>query len=521
MRLILLFLFLLSMTNSWSQSYSQRLKVISIEENQLTFDVPENSIITYYEQGIGRLESIQGKVMTGLKPATFYTVSIGFTKDGQHFYTAPEIVSTKSKSSGDITVYFNQTVNNSASSIADAIQITDFEDTIISYINKATLTLDIANYNTGSINIVNAINSQAASGVIIRYIAADNTGTNNGELSNLSGTIPMIQRPNDGEVMHNKFILVDASDVNKATVLTGSTNHTNNSMHNDYNNLVIVEDQALVLAYELEFEEMWGSSTNLPDPVNAKFGVAKTDNTPHNFNIGGVPVELYFSPSDGTTAKIVTALGSAQTDICFALLTYTNNDLGDAVVDAHNAGVNCRGLINNTPYFGSEYNALLSAGVEVYDHFTEPYFLHHKYAIVDATDLGSDPLVITGSHNWSNSAEDDYDENTLIIHDATIANMYLEEFEERVNYFTGTGITTVDLDGTVFPNPFIDQIEISLPGIVSYTLMDELGRTVLSRQEMHGTSRINVSSVVSGTYLLKLETESGTVIRKMIKATAD
>ena len=46
--------------------------------------------------------------------------------------------------------------------------------------------------------------------------------------------------------------------------------------------------------------------------------------------------------------------------------------------------------------------------------------------IVDQDAPSSDPLVFTGSHNWSAAADNDNDENTLVIHDATIANIYYQ-----------------------------------------------------------------------------------------------
>ena len=49
--------------------------------------------------------------------------------------------------------------------------------------------------------------------------------------------------------------------------------------------------------------------------------------------------------------------------------------------------------------------------------------------------VNSDPIVITGSSQLSNIAENNSDENTLIIHDPIIANIYLQEFEkDGVNY---------------------------------------------------------------------------------------
>ena len=73
----------------------------------------------------------------------------------------------------------------------------------------------------------------------------------------------------------------------------------------------------------------------------------------------------------------------------------------------------------------------MSNGVSMRSHTGVQHQIHHKYAIVDANFANSDPIVITGSHNWSNNAENNSDENTLIIHDPIIANIYLQEFEKR------------------------------------------------------------------------------------------
>ncbi|MBU0765706.1 MAG: phospholipase [Bacteroidetes bacterium] len=398
-----------------------------------------------------------------LSPATVYDVMILSAEGGDTNLLSAGRFMTKSKSTGQIRVYFNNTVDNTASSVADAIWIPAMKDTIIAYISQAQNTLDICNYNTGSPEIVAAVNTAYLNGVQIRYIAAATGLTNNDNLDDLDAGIPLIQRPDDGEVMHNKFIIADAGSINVSYVITGSVNHTENSLTQDYNNLVIIQDQSLALAYKLEFEEMWGSSGSQPDPGQAKFGNQKSDNTPHDFNIGGVPVELYFSPSDGTTAQIVSEIDQADNDLSFAMLTFINNDLGDAVIGAKNRGVNVRGIIENIYYIGSEYNGLLDAGVDVLSHFDQPFYMHHKYAVIDAQAPGSAPVVVTGSHNWTNSAEEDYDENTLIIHDEVIANMYFEEFTARYEEQTSVK-KTGEQNGIIgiFPNPANDYFRIEL-----------------------------------------------------------
>jgi len=56
--------------------------------------------------------------------------------------------------------------------------------------------------------------------------------------------------------------------------------------------------------------------------------------------------------------------------------------------------------------------------------------LHSKTIIIDA-DTASEPTVIVGSTNFSNNGNNVNDENMLIIHDARVANQFLQEFNAR------------------------------------------------------------------------------------------
>ena len=51
------------------------------------------------------------------------------------------------------------------------------------------------------------------------------------------------------------------------------------------------------------------------------------------------------------------------------------------------------------------------------------YILHHKVIIID------EDTVITGSFNFSRSAAKSNDENIVIIRDATVAGLYLDEWQ--------------------------------------------------------------------------------------------
>jgi hypothetical protein len=133
--------------------------------------------------------------------------------------------------------------------------------------------------------------------------------------------------------------------------------------------------------------------------------------------------------------------------------------------------------------------------------------LHHKYMIVDVNWPDNDPLVVTGSHNWSFAADNSNDENTLIIHDQGVANKYLQEFAQRYHESGGSGPlgeqTGVDEGGAVpggrllggianYPNPFNPFTNIAfttrVDALVSLRIYDLSGRLVrtLKTDELTG-----------------------------------
>ncbi|HPI29465.1 MAG TPA: phospholipase D-like domain-containing protein [Bacteroidales bacterium] len=388
-----------------------------------------------------------------------------------------------SKSSGIIRVYFTNTVDNSISPYADGMYNPHMEDTIVAYINKAHHTLDMCVYDNRSDAIISAVNQAYIRGVTVRFISE--TTALNYSLAGLNPSVALLKRNDGTNIMHNKFVIIDRDEENNAWVITGSANHTPDNLTIDPNNVVFIQDKQLALAYTTEFEEMWGSATATPNLSNSKFGDAKTDNTPHTFTIGGKTVELYFSPSDGTSTHIETAVNTTDSDFCFAMFTFIHNGIGDAVEDVHNSGVAVKGIIENVSYFGSEYNSLLSAGIPVLSHENVPNSFHHKYGVADATSPSSDPLVVTGSHNWTNSAEEDYDENTLIIHDGQIAAMYFEEFMTRFNELSLGTPETISEDGIFYFDPAKRSLIICGKHDGSENLVDLFdltGRTIFKKK---------------------------------------
>jgi len=305
--------------------------------------------------------------------------------------------------------------------------------------------------------------------------------------------------------MHNKFIIVDANSTNNSWILGGSTNWTNPSnLINDYNNMIFIQDEAIAKAYTLEFEEMWGGV----------FGHNKLDNTPHRFMTDGKLVEVYFSPSDQTTSHILETIDNVDNTLEFGLLSFTRDDLGQAVIDKDiQFGVTARGIIEQENGSGSQFSDLSSASVNVRSHMGVTNTFHHKYLIVDANSISADPTVLTGSHNWSNNAENNSDENTLIIHDATIANIYLQEFEKRWGELGSPNAIDelIDIELSIFPNPSAGKVTVlSDLEIIQINLYAADGK-LISIQE--GTI---IDIARKGIYFIKIITKKGSTVKNVI-----
>jgi len=442
--------------------------------------------------------------LTGLQPATFYYVECYSVNGNDTAFSNIGIYSTASNSSGVIRPYFNHSVDVSVSTGVNAQNITTyFNDTIKAYMDLAQNTLDICVYNASDATIATAINDAYNRGVVVRYIADDDVV--NSMLSSLNSNIQIVYRdPVLAGIMHNKFIIVDANSTNNSWVMGGSTNWTNpTNLFNDYNNLIFIQDEAIAKAYTLEFEEMWAGT----------FGANKLDNTPHKFVVDGKNIEVYFSPSDQTTSHILEIIDNVDYSFEFGLLGFTRDDLGLAVIAKNGEfGVNVRGIIEQENSTGSEFSDLIAAGVNVKSHMGITYSFHHKYAIADANITASDPTILTGSHNWSSNAENNSDENTLVIHDATIANIYLQEFTERFNELGASGIDElIQLDITIFPNPSAGKVEAK-----SDVVIQQINLYAVDGKLLNTTEESVIQIKTKGIYFIKIITEKGIAVKKIV-----
>lgn len=358
------------------------------------------------------------------------------------------VLMSRSASSGKIRVYFTRPVDPNVATGPQAIYLPGTAaDTVIKLIHQAKKSIDLAIYNMNIDGIAYALNQAKERGVRVRVIY--DGSTTNSSIYVLQG-VPMLASPTSSSygIMHNKFMVIDCDtdNPNDAILFTGSMNFTSTQVTKDANNILIIQDKSLALAYRIEFEEMWGGSGSQPNSSASRFGPYKKNNTPHYFNVGGIPIESWFSPSDGVNSKIIAAINSSNTSLFIPTNLITRDDLANAIAKRRQNEVLCRVVVDNDASCSDQVVAILTEALGTnFRETTESGILHHKVLIADALQTDSNPVVLTGSHNWSNNAETRNDENTLILYDADIANLYYQEFSQRFKQ-----------SRAIAPNPVLD-----------------------------------------------------------------
>ncbi len=373
-------------------------------------------------------------VLGGLSSATVYYCS-AVAAEGADSINSPAItiVSPSENSSGQIDVYFSQSVDTAYSTGVDAVQ-TNIAARMVERINAATTSIDFCFANFTHEDVADALIAAHNRGVAVQVIYEVFDPVINRLI--VAGIEVRTDPDEENENTHNKFAVFDARDGDETNdiVWTGSWNASYNGTNSNAENVVTVQDAALATAYRIEFDEMWGGA----------FSRDKVDNTPHMFLIGGSNVEQYMSPSDGMADKMTNLIGTADADILFAIYGFTDTVIGDALTTSFNAGVALRGVFDadNADYEFSEFHTLEALGADVIvddvEQGGDDQAMHHKYLMTDPLAEDSDPSVVTGSYNWSYTAKTYKDENILIIHDATITNIFLQEWMARYKEAGGT-----------------------------------------------------------------------------------
>jgi phosphatidylserine/phosphatidylglycerophosphate/cardiolipin synthase-like enzyme len=142
-------------------------------------------------------------------------------------------------------------------------------------------------------------------------------------------------------------------------------------------------------------------------------------------------ISVYFSPRGGATSAIVSEIKRAEKSIDVAIYSFTSRKIAKALISAHKRGVKVRVVADegSARSRNSVLPLLEAVGIEVrYKRGSGGGLMHNKYAVIDGK------TVITGSFNWTVSAEKRNDENLLVIKRLpALVEAYEKNFEKLWN----------------------------------------------------------------------------------------
>jgi len=397
--------------------------------------------------------------LTGLTCNTSYEFEVqSVCSAGDGVFSASTTFTTLACSSSGgstgnhIAIYFNFPVNTAVSTGVNANYLTHgFVDTLIAYVHRAQYSIDLAvydfEYSSYMAPLIDSINAAYARGITVRIIldGSETSGGINTAIPYFSSGIPIVNSPvTSYYIMHDKMMIFDAgaSDPNKAVVSLTSADYSGGMFNasTSYNNMVFIQDSSFAHVCTDEFNFMWGSTTATHG--TGTWSTSKPHIRKHNFTIDGKTVELYFSPTDTVNNHVISSINSANTDLYVGMFTFTNNTNATAMIARQTAGAYVSAILDQSSNPGTAYTTVSSGLGANFKEYTGSYRYHNKFMIVDPNNPCSDPQVLTGSFNWTSQANTSNDEDYIIIHSDTIANIYYQSYNHNFSDLGGT-LTTI------------------------------------------------------------------------------
>ncbi|MBK7451817.1 MAG: hypothetical protein IPP55_15875 [Anaerolineales bacterium] len=303
------------------------------------------------------------------------------------------------------------------------------EDRLIQFINGAQVSIHIASFEFNLPRVTDALLAAKARGVDVRWVTDNENGLdidanpNRGQFTRLmAGGVEVKDDAGRSALMHNKFWIFD-----RQITWTGSTNITVNGIYKQNNNAIVLYSPEISVIYEREWEELWNAQLGrrAPSTVNTQWTILE-----------GTPIQVLFSPEDSAVSHLIALINDAQVSIRFLAFSFTDYPMAQAMIARAQSGVDVQGVFetfgSNSPR--SELKTFWCAGLPVRQDGNSS-FLHDKIIIIDNS------IVVTGSLNFSSSADEDNEENVIILDNPEIAGLYLQEYQklwdQAVNVETG------------------------------------------------------------------------------------
>lgn len=143
-------------------------------------------------------------------------------------------------------------------------------------------------------------------------------------------------------------------------------------------------------------------------------------------------VQVAFPPWDDAEALVVGAIAGARQQIFVQAFSFTSNAIARALIAAKRRGVDVQITADREQTFSGEFTRipdLAAAGIPIWLEVRYAA-AHSKVMIVDPDTR--EPVVITGSYNWTWSAQHRNAENLVIVRrNPELTRAYVQNWERR------------------------------------------------------------------------------------------
>lgn len=139
-------------------------------------------------------------------------------------------------------------------------------------------------------------------------------------------------------------------------------------------------------------------------------------------------MDVCFTPGQSCLPKVIKYIDNAKTSILLLGYSFTSKPITQALIQAKKRGVNVRIVLDHSQqyqkYSKEVIQVLLNNQMDVrFDHTVK--IAHNKVLVIDNLQ------TITGSYNWTHSAEFKNAENLVFIKSQEVAKKYAVYFEGR------------------------------------------------------------------------------------------
>jgi phosphatidylserine/phosphatidylglycerophosphate/cardiolipin synthase-like enzyme len=119
---------------------------------------------------------------------------------------------------------------------------------------------------------------------------------------------------------------------------------------------------------------------------------------------------------------VVSWIERSNKSVHILMFTFTLQSVLESLITAKARGVEVLAVVEREQAANEPvYESLLAVGIEVRKD-NNPAFMHDKFAIIDGT------VVLTGSFNWTRSADEVNNENLIVLAGADVGSTFERDF---------------------------------------------------------------------------------------------